>query len=355
MKQYIIGENEAGQRFDKYLSKLLKEAPKSFFYKMMRKKNITLNGKKATGNEKLIPGDEVKLFLSDETFEKFAGHKEVSRALCRLDVIYEDKDILLINKPAGMLSQPSDSPEPSLVEYLIGYLLDKGEITDESLKTFKPAVCNRLDRNTSGIVAAGKSLAGLQALSALFHDRTIHKDYLCLAEGVIKTEEYIKGYLHKDEKCNKVIVYDSSRKEHIPEDALPIETRYIPWADNGEMTLLSVRLITGRTHQIRAHLASTGHPVAGDPKYGRAAFNRVLREKYSLKHQLLHAYRLEFPDVKGALEELSGQVFTAPVPENFFYMIQKEHLEESYYENLERAVGICKNDYHSGNRGDACE
>lgn len=349
MKQYIIGENEAGQRFDKYLSKLLKEAPKSFFYKMMRKKNITLNGKKATGNEKLIPGDEVKLFLSDETFEKFAGHKEVSRALCRLDVIYEDKDILLINKPAGMLSQPSDSPEPSLVEYLIGYLLDKGEITDESLKTFKPAVCNRLDRNTSGIVAAGKSLAGLQALSALFHDRTIHKDYLCLAEGVIKTEEYIKGYLHKDEKCNKVVLYDSKR-----EGALPVETEYTPWGDNGAETLLSVRLITGRTHQIRAHLASEGHPLAGDGKYGSEAFNRQFRER-GLHYQLLHAYRLEFPKISGKLAHLSGRVFYAGVPEEFLKIIREEHLEESYYENLERDSGLCEDDHHRGHRSDACK
>ncbi|MDO4305209.1 MAG: RluA family pseudouridine synthase [Eubacteriales bacterium] len=350
MKQFIINENEAGQRFDKYLAKLLKEAPKSFFYKMMRKKNITLNGKKATGSEKLAPGDEVKLFLSEETFGKFAGNTEVAKAVCRLDIIYEDEHILLVNKPAGMLSQPSDSGEPSLVEYVIGYLLEKGEITKETLKTFKPAVCNRLDRNTSGIVAAGKSLAGLQELSALFHDRAIHKDYLCLVQGVIKNENYIKGYLHKDAKCNKVVVYDSGMEE-----SLPIETSYTPWGDNGSVTLLRVRLITGRTHQIRAHLAGTGHPLAGDGKYGREAFNRSFREKYSLKHQLLHAYRLEFPEMKGKLGNLSGRIFTASLPQNFFHIIQEEDLEESYYENLERTVGICKDDHHCGDRGNTCE
>lgn len=350
MKQFMIGENEAGQRFDKYLAKLLKEAPRSFFYKMLRKKNITLNGKKATGNEKLSKGDEVKLFLSDETFAKFAGSAKVAKAVCTLEIVYEDEDILLINKPPGMLSQPSDSGEPSLVEYVIGYLMEKGEVTEESLKTFKPAVCNRLDRNTSGIVAAGKSLAGLQELSGLFHERTIHKDYLCLVRGVIKEENYIKGYLHKDEKCNKVIVYDSR-----VEDALPIETSYFPWGNNGSVTLLSVRLVTGRTHQIRAHLAGIGHPLAGDSKYGKEAFNKALRERYSLRHQLLHAYRLEFPEMKGKLEGLSGQVFTAPLPEQFIYIIRKEHLEESYHENLERTVGICKNDHHCGDRGNACK
>ena len=350
MKQFIIGENEAGQRFDKYLAKLLKEAPKSFFYKMMRKKNITLNGKKATGSEKLASGDEVKLFLSDETFDKFSGNEGVKKAVCDLEIVYEDEDILLINKPSGMLSQPSERKEASLVEYVIGYLMEKGEVTEESLKTFKPAVCNRLDRNTSGIVAAGKSLAGLQELSRLFHDRTIHKDYLCLTEGVIKNEKYIKGYLHKDEKCNKVVVYDSAR-----EDALPIETYYTPWGDNGRISLICVRLITGRTHQIRAHLAATGHPIAGDVKYGRETFNRSLKEKYSLRHQLLHAYRLEFPEMDGKLERISRRIFTAPVPDDFLHMIQEEELEEIYHESMERTVGICKNDYHCGNRGNACE
>ena len=200
MKELIIKENEAGQRFDKYLAKVLKEAPKSFFYKMLRKKNITLNGKKATGNEKLLEGDTVKFFLSDETFEKFAGNTQVPRAYCRLDVVYEDKDIIIINKPAGMLSQPADDGQPSLVEYVTGYLLKKGELTEEQLKTFRPSVCNRLDRNTSGLVCAGKSLAGLQFLSGIFHDRSLHKYYLCLVKGRLEKGEHIKGYLHKNQK-----------------------------------------------------------------------------------------------------------------------------------------------------------
>lgn len=157
MKEFIINENEAGQRFDKYLGKLLREAPKSFFYKMLRKKNITLNGGRATGNEKLSTGDHVKLFLSDETFGKFAGVQEtVARAHQKLDIVYEDDNILLINKPVGMLSQPADDKEPSLVEYLTGYLLESGAVTEASLHTFRPSVCNRLDRNTSGLVAAGE-------------------------------------------------------------------------------------------------------------------------------------------------------------------------------------------------------
>lgn len=324
MKEFQIRDNEAGQRFDKYLSKLLRNAPKSFFYKMLRKKNITLNGKKATGNEKLEAGDQVKLFLSDETFDKFSQQDKVARAVTTLDVLYEDADVLLINKPAGMLSQPDDTKEPSMVEYVIGYLLEKGELTEEDLWTFRPSVCNRLDKNTSGIIAAGKSLVGLQELSELFHDRTVHKEYLCIVKGVLHEKKHIKGYLYKDTKQNKVTIYKQKQKE-----AQPIETVYEPLDDNGEVTLLKVGLITGRTHQIRAHLASEGHPLAGDTKYGQDAFNRRYREKYQLKHQLLHAFRLSFPDgMEGRLSDLSGKCFRAPLPAQFERIIKEEKLGE---------------------------
>ena len=322
MKEFQIRDNEAGQRFDK--SKLLRNAPKSFFYKMLRKKNITLNGKKATGNEKLEAGDQVKLFLSDETFDKFSQQDKAARAVTTLDVLYEDADVLLINKPAGMLSQPDDTKEPSMVEYVIGYLLEKGELTEEDLWTFRPSVCNRLDKNTSGIIAAGKSLVGLQELSELFHDRTVHKEYLCIVKGVLHEKKHIKGYLYKDTKQNKVAIYKQKQKE-----AQPIETVYEPLDDNGEVTLLKVGLITGRTHQIRAHLASEGHPLAGDTKYGQDAFNRRYREKYQLKHQLLHAFRLSFPDgMEGRLSDLSGKCFRAPLPAQFERIIKEEKLGE---------------------------
>lgn len=324
MKEFQIRENEAGQRFDKYLSKLLRNAPKSFFYKMLRKKNITLNGRKATGNEKLEAGDQVKLFLSDETFDKFSQQDKAARAVTTLDVLYEDTDILLINKPAGMLSQPDDTKEPSMVEYVTGYLLEKGELTEEDLRTFRPSVCNRLDKNTSGIIAAGKSLAGLQELSELFHDRTVHKEYLCIVKGVLRERKHIRGYLAKDTKQNKVTIYSQKQR-----DAQPIETVYEPVENNGEATLLKVGLITGRTHQIRAHLASEGHPLAGDTKYGQEAFNRHYREKYQLKHQLLHAFCLSFPaGMEGRLSDLSGKCFHAPLPAQFARIIKEEKLGE---------------------------
>lgn len=325
MREYQIGSNEAGQRLDKYLAKLLDEAPKSFFYKMLRKKNIVLNGKKATGNEKLSQGDVVKLFLSDETIGKFQKNEAVSvKKAVALDILYEDEHILLINKPVGMLSQRAQKGEDSLVEYLIAYLLDSGQLTPEDLKTFRPSVCNRLDRNTSGIVAAGKTLAGLQELSRLFHDRTIHKYYLCLVKGEIKKKNFIKGYLHKDRKCNKVRIV----QQKLP-DSVPIETEYEPLASNGALSLVKVRLITGRTHQIRSHLASIGHPIVGDGKYGDERCNETFRARYGLKHQLLHAGKLELPRLEGALAAVSEKTFYGPLPEEFQKILKGEAVGEN--------------------------
>ena len=345
MKEIIITSREAGQRLDKLLGKYLKEAPKSFLYKMLRKKNITLNGKKADGSEKLQEQDVIKLFFSEETLEKFTG---VSQTGCsaggmeepgtgsnppiknagqsagrypyrKLKVIYEDDHILLINKPAGMLSQKAVPQDVSLVEYLIGYLQRKGELTEEDLQRFHPSVCNRLDRNTSGIVAAGKTMAGLQQLSALFHDRTMHKYYRCLVQGEIKDPCYLEGYLKKNETTNQVQIFP-----HPEEGAQLIKTQYTPLAFKNDLTLLEVKLITGRSHQIRAHLASSGHPLVGDTKYGNRKLNEYFRQKYGLKYQLLHSYRMELPELTGALAGISGKKFTAQLPGYFRDILQGE-------------------------------
>lgn len=319
MKEIIIAENEAGQRLDKFLTKYLNEAPKSFFYKMLRKKNIVLNGKKATGNEKLNMGDSVKLFLADETIEKFSSN-QIQKASAKLDIIYEDEHIMLINKPVGMLSQKADKKDESLVEYLITYLLESGSITKEELRTFHPSVCNRLDRNTSGMVAAGKSLAGLQGLSELFKDRSLRKYYRCLVQGCVKDVQHIRGYLYKDEKKNKVTVLSSPK-----EGSLPIETEYRAVKYLGDATLLEVHLITGRTHQIRAHLASVGHPIIGDYKYGNKKINDRYKQEFKLESQLLHAYRLEFPKLDGALSKVSEKEFVAELPELFQTILKKKN------------------------------
>ncbi|MDD2980491.1 MAG: RluA family pseudouridine synthase [Hespellia sp.] len=311
MKEIEIKANEAGQRLDKFLAKYLNEAPKSFFYKMMRKKNIVLNGKKATGSEKLAVGDQVKLFLSDETIQKFSS-STVTYTKGLLDILYEDEDVALINKPVGMLSQRAKENDESVVEHFITYLLRSGQITETELATFHPSVCNRLDRNTSGLIVAGKSLAGLQKMNELFKDRTLEKYYLCVVYGEISESAHVKGYLKKDAQTNKVTIRNIESA-----DASYIETEYRPLSTHRGYSLLEVHLITGKTHQIRAHLASAGHPLVGDYKYGSKKINDSFRQTYGLSSQMLHSYRLKMPVCPDVLTQLSQKEFTAKVPALF--------------------------------------
>lgn len=325
MKILTITSNEAGQRLDKLLAKYLDGAGKGFLYKMLRKKNITLNGSRCDGSERLKEGDEVKLFLADETIEKFSSGKEAKtaklpRSAEPLNRIYEDSHILLVNKPYGVLSQKAKDSDISLNEQILSYLLDSGSLTAGQLRTFRPSVCNRLDRNTSGLVAAGKSLGGLQALSAVLKDRSLHKYYQCLVMGNLQKVQRIQGFLKKDEKTNRVTV----SSVQTPESA-PIVTEYEPIGGNGAMTLLKVTLITGKSHQIRAHLASIGHPIAGDFKYGNRVFNERMKQCYGLSHQLLHSWKLVMPqDPPDPLGYLAGQEFEAPLPPLFSRILEKE-------------------------------
>lgn len=207
-----------------------------------------------------------------------------------------------------------------MTEYVTDYLLTTGQLTKEELRTFRPSVCNRLDRNTSGLIAAGKSLAGLQELSRLFKDRTLKKYYLCLVRGRVEKSMRIRGWLQKDEKTNKVSIHAQKRG---PKD-LFIETEYRPVALYRDTTLLEVHLVTGRTHQIRAHLAGTGHPIVGDYKYGDRRQNDRWKRDWGLDSQLLHAYRLVFPDLSGPLSYLSGKTFEAPLPDLFSSILKEE-------------------------------
>ncbi|MGN8800146.1 RluA family pseudouridine synthase [Candidatus Merdisoma sp. HCP28S3_D10] len=338
MRLLTVGENEAGQRLDKLLAKYMDKAPASFFYKMLRKKNITLNGKRAEGKERLKAGDEIRLFLADETIDGFSGMagktgkettpqtgsglKKKLPAKLRPEILYEDKHVIFFNKPAGLLSQKAKPSDVSLVEYLTEHLLESGEATRSSLRSFRPGICNRLDRNTSGLVAAGKSLRGLQELNELFRARNLHKYYRTIAVGNIREKQRIEGWLLKNERTNQVQIYQQKRA-----DALPICTEYVPLKQltyNGKpYTYLEINLITGRSHQIRAHLASSGHPLIGDAKYGNPKVNAEFRKNFGLEYQLLHAYRLELPELTGVLSNLSGQQYIAPLPKEFMNVLNR--------------------------------
>lgn len=313
MREIEIKPNDAGQRFDKYLKKLLCNASGSFIYKMLRKKNIVLNGKKADGSEKLKSGDFVKLFLSDETYLKFTVNSEVVQkeyealrklSVKDLQVVLEEDDILVINKPAGLLSQKANPNDISANEWILAYLIQTGKLSFEDFMTFRPSICNRLDRNTSGLLIAGKSLKGLQEMAKVLQERTVKKYYRCIVAGEWKETTYLKGYLTKDEASNRVTITDTK----ISDESKEIETEYRPVTNWKGYTELEVHLITGRSHQIRAHLASVGCPIIGDAKYGDTSVNRYFRDQQKLRFQLLHAYRMELED---------GRVLIAEVPAKF--------------------------------------
>lgn len=307
MKEFIIQKNEENQRFDKYLKKLLPNATTSFLYKMMRKKNIVINKKKATGNEKLVAGDVINIFLSDETFDKFHVNLEElkkeydslkSLNLKGLKVVYEDDEMIVANKPYNMLSQKASDKDLSANEYLLGYMINKGELSFEEFQTFRPSVVNRLDRNTTGLLLFGKTLNALQQLGEGIRERSIEKYYRAVVAGELKEELELKGYLLKDEKSNKV----SYHKEQV-EGSDYIETGVKPIECKNGLTLVEIHLVTGKTHQIRLHLSTIGHPILGDMKYGDEKINKKYYDSHKVNHQLLHAYRLEFPDGKVVVVE----------------------------------------------------
>lgn len=334
MKEIIVSKNDAGQRLDKLLGKYLNQASAGFLYKMLRKKNIKLNGKKATGNEIVHLSDQIEIFLSDDTFARFSTVKLPSGKQSDVDVIenpyrnipalrkdliiYEDEHICLINKPQGLLSQKAVQTDISVNEMFISYLIQSGQITLDHLQTFHPSVCNRLDRNTSGLLIAGKSLKGLQEMARLLQTHDAHKYYWCVVRGSITEKQRISGYLYKDTKTNKVTVM---KEKHA--DAKPILTEYRPIAAGDHCTLLEVLLVTGRTHQIRAHLASIGHPIYGDLKYGDHFVNDILFKQYHIKDQMLHARRIEFPEMSGELSDISGKCFAAEPPKHFQHFMNE--------------------------------
>lgn len=332
MQKVTIGSNQAGQRFDKFLSRHLAGTGTGFIYKMLRKKNITLNGKKADGKELLTKGDEVSFFFSDETYQKFTKTESVAvssfwkayESLKGITVLYEDEDVLILNKPSGILSQKAAESDVSANEWMLGYLLHTGTLTESMLTQFKPSVCNRLDRNTSGLLLCGKTLPGSRELNRLIKEHKLHKYYQLLVKGELRENGLLEGYLKKDEARNKVHL--EKTKPQTGEFSY-IKTGFKPLVTTKKLTYLEVELFTGKTHQIRAHLASIGHPLVGDYKYGDASFNRYFKEKYQIESQLLHAVRIEFPKECKELMQLNGKVIVSPLPETFERILREENLK----------------------------
>lgn len=320
MKAFNVTKSDEGQTLIKYVSKLLSQAPMSVIHKALRKKNIDLNKKKASGKEIVKAGDIVQIWFSDETFDKFLSTAEkhsskndshvVSKKELnefKKNILYEDDNVLFINKWAGILTQQDDSDGASLNDVLLEYLSDMAK-----LRTVKPSICNRLDRNTSGIVVCGKTTKGLQQMNEIIKDRSIHKYYRCLVYGKLQGEADLKAFLKKDSKSNTVKILD-----HEEDNAYPIETIYKSLAcfeiQGIPVSYLEVLLVTGRPHQIRAHLSSIGHPILGDTKYGNRDSIGV-SDKLKVKRQLLHAFSLTLPRFKGEFASLSEKKIEAPLP-----------------------------------------
>ncbi len=295
MKEIIIKNSDEDVRLDKYLRRLLPQAAGGFLYKMLRKKNITLNGGKAKGNEKLKTGDNIRLYFSDETYEKLRGDGVSEEEWTRLEkaggdirVLYEDDDIIAVNKPAGLLTQKAHIEDISLNEKLCARLIGQGALTKEGYARFKPSAMNRLDRGTSGIVLCAKTPLGARRLSSAIAEGKVYKEYRCIVYGHFAKSGSIEAYIKKDEKNNTVEVFDS-----FEEGLTRIETIFEIVGEYENFTELKAVLVTGKSHQIRAQLSHLGNPVVLDRKYG----TRSDSQHYFLyPGQLLHAYRVKLWD-----------------------------------------------------------
>ena len=300
-----VTKNDAGQRLDKFLTKTYRNLPMSLLYKAVRKKDIRLNGKRCEASSRLNEGDQIYLFLPDDALEIAPPTYEFMHASKQLDIVYEDEHVLLLNKKAGLLVHPDDREfADTLIFRVQRYLYEKGEYNPADEQSFAPALVNRIDRNTSGIVIAAKTAVALRVLNQKLKDREIEKFYLCIVHGKMpKAEDTLEAFLEKNESQNRVYISDTQKQ-----GARTIRTRYRVLEEKNGFSLLEIHLLTGRTHQIRAHLASIGHPLLGDGKYGTNAINKGT----GFHKQALCSYRLQFAFTSDAneLNYLNGKEFT---------------------------------------------
>lgn len=305
MRTVVINKNDAGQRLDKFLFKYMKGVPASLLYRYIRTKRIKINRKKCDIAYRLTEGDVLELYLNDELFSDEPRKANLSEVSSEIDVVYEDENILLVNKKPGVIVHDSNADNhTTLIDAICSYLYKKGEYDPDAENSFAPSLCNRIDRNTGGIVICAKNAETLRVMNEKIKLRQMEKYYLCVAVGIFsKKADTLKDYLIKDETSNTVKVY---KKPH--SGAKTIITKYRVLKEKNNLSLLEVQLITGRTHQIRAHLSYIGHPLLGDGKYGSNEINR----RFGYKAQLLCAYKLifKFTGEPTMLEYLNGREFS---------------------------------------------
>lgn len=335
MKEICIGKNESGKRLDSFLNGYLSGATPGFLYKMLRKKNITLNNRKADGKERLVKGDVVRIYFADETLSKFIdpkfknalngdfsdfkkigddyaiAYKKIENR-DNIEILFENDDLIVLNKPAGILSQKSKTDDLSINDWLIGYLINSCKITPEQLMTYRPSVVNRLDRNTSGVMLCACSLLSARVLSKALREHQIRKFYRCVVCGKYNAGAVLHGFMTKDSSKNvNVFRTENSGSEKAKYSETKVEL--LDYNNALDVSLLEIELVTGRSHQIRSSLCASGFPILGDLKYSGDKNNKQLSKKYNISHQLLHAVRLEFPeDFEDGGMGVSGRYFEAP-------------------------------------------
>lgn len=303
MKTVTVNGNDAGQRLDKFLGKYFKTMPKSLIYKGIRKKRIKINGKRSEIDYILKVGDKIDLYINDEFFETPDERLSFLKVEPNLNIVYEDDNIILMDKRPGMIvHDDEDEKINTLLNHMRAYLYKKGEYDPDKENSFVPALCNRIDRNTGGIVIGAKNALALKIMNEKIKTRELKKFYLCLVQGKLKKkQDTLKGYLVKNTDQNRVYIHSAP----VP-DGKTILTKYQVIKENKLTSLVEVELLTGRTHQIRAHFASIGHPLAGDGKYGTNEFN----DKVGMKIQALYSYKLKFEfEDENELSYLNGKTF----------------------------------------------
>ena len=307
-----IGKNEQKQRLDKFLRKYLGNASLSYIYKAIRK-DVKVNGRRAKEDTMLELGDVITLYISDEELSALTRTRRSTRVKRQFKVAYEDDNIIVVEKPFGLLTHGDRTEKKNhLANQVVDYLIEKGDYNPRLERTFTPASVNRLDRNTTGLVLFGKTGEALQTLNRMIREKDkVNKYYMTIVKGRVKGELHLRDRMVKDERTNKVRVLS------MDEEGRDMETIVRPIETGRDFTLVEVELITGRTHQIRAHLAKAGHPVIGDVMYGDRKVNEMVMRRFNLNTQLLHAYKLTFRGCTGALEYLNDLEITADLPEDF--------------------------------------